>query len=750
MLERELKQLLRVHIPDSNPEGLKALDALALLVERINQLVDQHGRITLTGPPVSDAAAIATTFVHEEKAKNIIDDYIRMYYIYKLELVRAEEEHHRDNQLISLLLRESKDLEQKIAQEKALDENERQITFILMLSEHDERCPFFPLAEQELERQKEMKAAIPEQIRNLEEAEERCRLDVDGVAQWVDLFPATFEHVLTQFINNYAFTPGQPLSEEDEKVLGTELTHSLWMAYQQRELEFLRLNRVIGNLETEKRIKDEEFRVSKETLDAYEAEIENLREQKKNYMIASNNMFNRIQEIYAEMIPIEDQIDSLSKTLDERSIKRHSLGLGRVPSSLAAYQPAGSPLISSVPIGTSSTVSPQTTIPLRVSPQATSPLIEFSPVVVSPRLSPKAISPLRVSQPIVVSPRLSREAISPLRISSPILVSPRVPPQATSPLRISSPVLVSPRVSPQATSPLRVSSPVLVSPRLSPDAIRPLRVSPPVVISPRASPQATERSIVAPSTRGISRLVAPGGRLGIAPLRGRTGIAPPKGRTGIAPPSGRTGIAPRRGRPGIAPPSSSTAIAPLVKSSLRLSPQSTGISLSPKSEITVLPPPDTGYTGIVPRRGRTGIAPPSGRPGIAPPSGRTGIARRGLPGIAETRTSPPAATDQTGIVSTVTGLTAIAPPIKGRIGIARSTRGRSGIAAPAVGRSGITAPTAVRTGIIAPAKRRSSTTAPTIDHSGITEQAAGRSGIASSAARRSGLPQRGRRITQFK
>ncbi|GFY02072.1 hypothetical protein TNCV_5099331 [Trichonephila clavipes] len=47
MVERELKQLMRVHIPDSDPNGLSAREAFLLLVDRIKQLEDQYGRVSI-------------------------------------------------------------------------------------------------------------------------------------------------------------------------------------------------------------------------------------------------------------------------------------------------------------------------------------------------------------------------------------------------------------------------------------------------------------------------------------------------------------------------------------------------------------------------------------------------------------------------------------------------------------------------------------------------------------------------------
>ncbi|GFY77977.1 hypothetical protein TNIN_381171 [Trichonephila inaurata madagascariensis] len=67
MIERELKQLMRVHIPDSDPEGLNASEAFLLLMDRFKQLEAQFGRITLSHPPVSEAAAQAAAATHEEK-----------------------------------------------------------------------------------------------------------------------------------------------------------------------------------------------------------------------------------------------------------------------------------------------------------------------------------------------------------------------------------------------------------------------------------------------------------------------------------------------------------------------------------------------------------------------------------------------------------------------------------------------------------------------------------------------------------
>ncbi|GFQ89325.1 uncharacterized protein TNCT_163881 [Trichonephila clavata] len=276
MMERELKQLMRVYIPDSDPEGLSARAVFLLLVERINQLEDQYGRITICRPPVSEGAAQASAQIHEQKAQDIINDYIRIYYIHKLESAKTGQTADDMRNLYYQLLPEKHRMQREIEEHRRLDEEERRVGTLYMMVDHEETCPFIPLVLEELKRQTYLKAAIPGQTAKLAEAQERCQLDVAGVAQWIHLFPATFETVLKNFLDSCSFRPGEPISEEDERDLEERLTQSLQVDARHKQSEYLHLRGVMQRLDEEKRKKEAEFQEVKAELDACEAEVSSL------------------------------------------------------------------------------------------------------------------------------------------------------------------------------------------------------------------------------------------------------------------------------------------------------------------------------------------------------------------------------------------------------------------------------------------------------------------------------------------
>ncbi|PRD30599.1 UNVERIFIED_CONTAM: hypothetical protein NCL1_25951 [Trichonephila clavipes] len=123
---------------------------------------------------------------------------------------------------------------------------------LCMLGDHSETCPFLPLLKQEHQRKIDLKAAIPALKAKLEDAEERLQLDAAGVAQWIHLFPATFEKVLKEFLNYRYFRPGEPFTEEEEVELEKKLTGSLRSTAQHKQCEYNELKEVTEKLDQEK------------------------------------------------------------------------------------------------------------------------------------------------------------------------------------------------------------------------------------------------------------------------------------------------------------------------------------------------------------------------------------------------------------------------------------------------------------------------------------------------------------------
>ncbi|GFY68846.1 uncharacterized protein TNIN_140551 [Trichonephila inaurata madagascariensis] len=202
-----------------------------------------------------------------------------------------------------------------------------------MLGDHNEMCPFIPLLKQEQQRNVDLKAAIPVLKAKLKDAEERLQFDVAGVAQWIHLFPSTFEKVLKDFLDDHYYRPGEPFTEEEEAELEKKLTGSLKSTAQHKRYEYNKLKDVIEKLDEEKANIDTVLQEVTLKVIAYDTELQRLLEQARDCRIAERTYDLQFQKLYRIYFPSEESFDQLSQKFEDRLNKAAELGIVLPPRS---------------------------------------------------------------------------------------------------------------------------------------------------------------------------------------------------------------------------------------------------------------------------------------------------------------------------------------------------------------------------------------------------------------------------------